>query len=112
MELTTEARRILDQETLIFLTLLILINKQKGWISIDELSKKTSYERRTIIKYLLKLQEQAEKFDSSQELIQLIKKNKVYCSFKDESQLVMFITFIVEQSISVQLLRSLFLMKN
>lgn len=108
MELTTEARQILDQETLIFLTLLILINKQKDWISIDEISKKTSYERRTIIKYLLKLQEQAEKFDSSQELIQLIKKNKVYCSFRDESQLVMFIIFIVEQSITVQLLRSIF----
>lgn len=108
MELTKEARRILEQETLILLTLLLLINKQRDWISIDDLAKKTSYERRTIMKYLLKLKEQAEIFDSSQELIQVIKNNKVYCSFKDEIQLVMFITFIVEQSISVQLLKSIF----
>lgn len=57
MELTKEARRILEQETLILLTLLLLINKQRDWISIDDLAKKTSYERRTIMKYLLKLKE-------------------------------------------------------
>ncbi|SPP27431.1 helix-turn-helix domain-containing protein [Brochothrix thermosphacta] len=112
MKLNKQAHAILSSDTKFILEMLFLLRDHKDWITIEEITKATGYERRTIMKYTALLKKHTDNIPSQPIEIQVKNTKGIRCILKDRLGFNQFILEITESSLSIKILRSIFFNKG